>query len=98
VTLFLGREAHGRSFAKAVSWRITGTVDTFIISFILTGKATIARSIAAVELMTKIGLLLFSRKNLDAHFLGTSIIGVPPRLVASSVVNQVMSHGRDVGS
>jgi len=51
-----GREGHGRSLAKAVSWRITGTVDTFIISFIVTGKATIAGSIAAVELMTKIGL------------------------------------------
>jgi uncharacterized membrane protein len=51
-----GREAHGRSFAKAVSWRITGTIDTFIISFIVTGKITIAGSIAGVELMTKIGL------------------------------------------
>jgi uncharacterized membrane protein len=56
VTLFRGREAHARSFAKAVSWRITGTLDTFIIGFIVTGKATIAGSIAAIELMTKIGL------------------------------------------
>jgi len=56
VTLLRGREAHGQPLAKAVSWRITGTVDTFIISFIVTGKATIAGSIAAVELMTKIGL------------------------------------------
>ena len=39
-----GREGHGRSLAKAVSWRITGTIDTFIISFLVTGKATLAGS------------------------------------------------------
>ena len=37
---FRGREAHSRSFAKAVSWRVTGTIDTFVISAIVTGKAT----------------------------------------------------------
>jgi uncharacterized membrane protein len=50
------REGHGRSFLKAVSWRVTGTLDTFIISFIVTGKPTIAGSIAATELLTKIAL------------------------------------------
>jgi len=50
------REAHSRSFLKAVSWRITGTLDTFIISFVVTGKATIAGSIAVTELLTKIAL------------------------------------------
>jgi uncharacterized membrane protein len=48
--------------AKAVSWRITGTVDTFIIGFIVTGRATIAGSIAAVELITKIGLYYFHER------------------------------------
>ena len=62
MALLRGREAHGRSLAKAVSWRITGTVDTFIISFIVTGKATIAGSIAAIELMTKIGLYYFHER------------------------------------
>jgi uncharacterized membrane protein len=50
------REAHSRSLLKAVSWRITGTLDTFVISFIVTGKVTIASSIAATELLTKIAL------------------------------------------
>jgi uncharacterized membrane protein len=50
------REGHGRSFLKAVSWRATGTLDTFVISFIVTGKPTIAGSIAATELLTKIAL------------------------------------------
>jgi uncharacterized membrane protein len=53
--LFRGREAHRRSFAKAVSWRITGTIDTFIISFFVTGKVSLASTIAAIEVITKIG-------------------------------------------
>ncbi len=49
-----GREGHGRSFIKAVSWRTVGTLDTFIISFFVTGKVTIAGSIASIEVVTKI--------------------------------------------
>jgi uncharacterized membrane protein len=54
MNLIRGREAHARSFAKAVSWRITGTIDTFVISYFVTGKAVIAGTIAAVEITTKI--------------------------------------------
>ena len=50
------REAHHRSLAKAVTWRLTGSLDTFVISFILTGHLGVAGSIAATELLTKIGL------------------------------------------
>jgi uncharacterized membrane protein len=49
-----GHEGHGRSFIKAVSWRTVGTIDTFIISFFVTGKVSLAGSIAAVEVVTKI--------------------------------------------
>jgi uncharacterized membrane protein len=54
MTQLQGQEAHRRSLAKAVSWRITGTLDTFIISCFVTGKAAIAGTIAAVEVGTKI--------------------------------------------
>jgi uncharacterized membrane protein len=54
MNLFRGHEGHGRSFIKAVSWRTVGTIDTFIISFFVTGKASLAGSIAAVEVVTKI--------------------------------------------
>lgn len=62
MSILKGREAHCRSLAKAVSWRITGTVDTFIISAIVTGKLTIAGSIAATELLTKILLYYFHER------------------------------------
>ena len=32
------REAHTRSLAKAVTWRLTGSLDTFVLSFIITGS------------------------------------------------------------
>jgi uncharacterized membrane protein len=54
MNLFHGHEGHGRSFVKAVSWRTVGTVDTFIISFFVTGKVSLAGGIAAVEVVTKI--------------------------------------------
>ena len=50
---FQGREGHARSFAKAVSWRIAASIDTFVISFFVTGKISIAGTIAAVEVVTK---------------------------------------------
>jgi uncharacterized membrane protein len=54
MSLFRGHEGHGRSLMKAVSWRTVGTLDTFIISFFITGKASLAGGIAAVEVVTKI--------------------------------------------
>jgi uncharacterized membrane protein len=57
-----GREAHSRSLAKAISWRITGTIDTFVISFIITGHAALAGSIAGTELLTKILLYYFHER------------------------------------
>lgn len=45
-----------RSLAKAISWRITGTIDTFLISWFITGQPLIASGIALTEIMTKISL------------------------------------------
>jgi uncharacterized membrane protein len=52
----MSQDSHIRSVAKAISWRITGTVDTFVLSFLITGSAKFAGSIAATEVITKIGL------------------------------------------
>lgn len=49
-------DKHYRSLVKAVSWRITGSIDTMIISFLITGKLKWALTISCVELFTKIGL------------------------------------------
>jgi len=49
-------DKHYRSIVKAISWRLTGSVDTLIISFLITGKLKWALTISGVELFTKIGL------------------------------------------
>lgn len=42
------------SATKAVSWRIVGTIDTWIISFLITGQWQLAFSIASVEVFSKV--------------------------------------------
>jgi uncharacterized membrane protein len=51
-----------RSIVKSISWRITGSLDTFIVSFIITGKAGVALSISGVEVFTKIILFYFHER------------------------------------
>jgi uncharacterized membrane protein len=47
-----------RSILKSITWRIVGTADTVIISWIVTGALTLAFSIGFVELLSKM-LLYF---------------------------------------
>jgi len=49
-------ESHLRSVAKAISWRVTGTIDTFVLSFLITGSLKLAGGIAATEVVTKVVL------------------------------------------
>ncbi len=51
-----GWDSHPRSLAKAVSWRATGSIDTFVVSWFITGNAVFAGSIAVTEIGTKIVL------------------------------------------
>jgi uncharacterized membrane protein len=48
--------SHVRSLVKAVSWRLVGSLDTFILSMIFTHNAKYAISIASAEALTKIAL------------------------------------------
>jgi uncharacterized membrane protein len=55
-------EAHSRSLLKAVSWRLLGSIDTFVISYFVTGRLVFAASIASVETFTKIMLFYFHER------------------------------------
>lgn len=46
-------DTHSRSFAKALSWRATGTIDTMIISLVVTGSIKLAATIGLTEVVTK---------------------------------------------
>jgi uncharacterized membrane protein len=54
--LIRSRESHIRSIAKAVSWRIAGSLDTFLIAALITGSSRIASGVALTEVLTKTAL------------------------------------------
>ncbi len=47
-------ESKRRSFLKVISWRITATVTTMLISFFITGNIDMALKIGVFELTAKI--------------------------------------------
>jgi uncharacterized membrane protein len=55
-----------KSAIKAVTWRIVGTIDTMIISYIITGQVTVALSIGSIEVFTKM-ILYYFHERLWAH-------------------------------
>ena len=52
-----------RSILKTISWRIVGTIDTILISWILTGQIETALAIGSVELVTKM-ILYFGHERI----------------------------------
>ena len=60
--LFKGKEAHSRSFAKAVSWRVLGSLDTFLLSWLFTSSVKAAGAIATTEVLTKMVLYYFHER------------------------------------
>lgn len=45
-----------RSIVKAISWRALGSLDTFVISYVVTGELKYGAFIAGTETLTKIVL------------------------------------------
>ena len=41
------------SLLKTISWRVIGTLDTMLISYILTGELSVAVGIGSVEVVSK---------------------------------------------
>jgi adenylylsulfate kinase len=52
----LPSETHVRSLVKAVTWRIIGTIETFLISLIITGRVGTAGGIAATQAVASTAL------------------------------------------
>ena len=48
--------SYKRHIAKTISWRILGTLDTIILSWIITGSWKLGLSIGGVEVITKMVL------------------------------------------
>lgn len=56
------KEKIKRSLLKTISWRVIGTLDTILISWLITGVMTLALSIGTIELMSKMVLYFFHER------------------------------------
>jgi sulfate adenylyltransferase large subunit len=54
--LIRATDTHARSLAKAISWRATGSLDTFFIAAVITRSLTMAGGVALAEVLTKTAL------------------------------------------
>ena len=55
-------DTHIRSLVKAVSWRIIGTLETFLISWAVTGRASTAGGIAAIQMILSTALYWYHER------------------------------------
>ena len=76
--LFRGHEGHSRSLVKAISWRVLGSIDTFMLSWFFTSSAKAAGAIATTEVITKIGLYYFHERVWSSVKWGTKRGGDDP--------------------
>lgn len=58
----LSEEKIKRSLLKTISWRVVGTLDTILISWLITGTLSLAFSIGAIELVSKMVLYFFHER------------------------------------
>ncbi len=50
------RTTHSRAVVKAITWRSIGSIDTFVLGWLITGNVVMGGSIAVLELGTKMFL------------------------------------------
>ncbi len=67
-----------RALAKAISWRVLGTVGTSIIVFVFTGRWQLALSIGGVEFLGKIALFFLHERLWDRVRFGHPVRHEPP--------------------
>jgi len=54
--------SYKRHALKTITWRIVGTIDTFLLSWLITGSIKIGATIGAVEVITKMALYYFHER------------------------------------
>ena len=55
-------KSHKRHIAKSVTWRVVGTVDTIVLSWIITGNPLTGLKIGFTEVITKMVLYYFHER------------------------------------
>jgi uncharacterized membrane protein len=65
--------SYKRHLAKTISWRIVGTIDTMVISWIITGSLAIGAAIGSVEVITKM-ILYFLHERAWYNYIPYGIV------------------------
>jgi len=73
--------SHKRHVAKAITWRVVGTIDTMILSWIITGNPIIGIKIGAIETLTKMVLYYFHER----FWFNTSVTNANKRHIYKTV-------------
>ena len=63
--------AKKRHIVKTITWRIVGTLDTFLLSWLITGSAKIGAAIGGIEIVTKMILYYFHERAWLRSKIGT---------------------------
>lgn len=82
------RTTHARAVAKTFTWRGIGSVDTFLLGWLITGNAAIGGSIAVLELLTKMVLYYFHERAWSRIVWGVkpATLAAPPLSAAAAPV------------
>ena len=51
-----------RHAAKALTWRLVGTLDTFLLAWLLTGSVQFGATFSGIEILTKTALYYFHER------------------------------------
>jgi adenylylsulfate kinase len=100
-------ETHARSLAKAISWRIAGTLATSAIVFLVTRRLAFSLAIGGAEFVGKIGLYwlherVWSRVRYGVQYFDPAVIwltgfsGSGKSTIADQVAEQLKQRGHRV--
>ena len=73
-----------RTIVKTLTWRVTASLTTFIIAWILTGDLLIGASIGSIEALAKIFLYYFHER------IWNNIIWAKSQIILLIIFNEVI--------
>lgn len=100
-------ESHTRSIAKAITWRVLGTITTSALVFIFTRRLVLSLAVGAFEFASKIGLFWLHERVWDRFPVGrrharpaviwfTGLSGSGKSTIANQVHEELERRGLEV--
>ncbi|WP_240531864.1 DUF2061 domain-containing protein [Maribacter sp. 4G9] len=109
ISRFMGKISHKRHIAKTITWRLVGSLDTIILSWIITGNPTTGVKIGLSEVFTKMILYYLherawvkvkipeSRKRHLFKTVSWRLIGTVDTIIVSWIISGDPMTGLQIG-